>query len=68
MNYAGEMVNVEERGTITNNPELSIWKAAGFTLPKTILGFREQLIGGPGNERIQMILIWEPEQKQSEPQ
>jgi hypothetical protein len=60
-NYRGELVSIEDRGNITSDPQLSLWRANGFTLPKDIIIFREQVIGKERMQQVQMIILWKPE-------
>lgn len=58
-NFAGEIVSIPERGKITNDPALSVWKREGLSLPKDIISFREQIVG----DHVAMVVLWVPEVK-----
>jgi hypothetical protein len=46
---------------VTKNPDLSLWRIEGYTLPKDIISFFEQQIEG---ECVTMIR-WRPKPKQT---
>jgi len=56
MNFAGETVSIPERGSITNEPSLSLWIKEGLPLPKNIISFREQVVG----DHVAMVILWKP--------
>lgn len=58
-NFAGEIVSIPERGKITNDPALSVWKREGLELPKEIISFREQIVA----DHVAMVILWRPEPK-----
>lgn len=45
---------------IVTNPDLSLWKAQGLTLPADIINFREQLVDG----KVATVIYWRPEKKE----
>ena len=64
MNYAGEMVSVEDRGKIVLDPRLSVWMEHGFAVPEDLINFREQEIGHGRDRQIAMVIVWKPAAKE----
>ena len=49
-------MSIPERGKITNDPALSVWKKEGLSLPENIVSFREQVV----DDHVAMVIQWKP--------